>query len=92
MVNKKIFKEQVRNARNYLQMKQSELSQITGISVENIQRLEKGFGEIKSYQVTKNSLYNSLTERGIIFAMSNKNIPYIMYDPDQDVLGYLKKK
>ena len=86
------LKEHVRLARCFLQMKQSELANITGISKENIQRIEKGFGEIKSFEATKNILKKSYEERGIVFKLTDKGFPYIEYDPDKDVIGYLKEE
>ena len=77
---------------SFLQMTQAELCEITGMSIKNIQKIEKGFGEISSFQATKNILQKSYEERGIIFKLTDKGFPYIEYDPDTDIIGYLKNK
>ena len=87
-----ISKEHVRSARAYLQIKQSTFAKIVGVSDTTIQKIESGYGIITCKSSTADSIRSAFEERGIVFKLTDKGFPYIEYDPDKDVIGYLKDK
>lgn len=87
-----LFKEHIKLARTYLAMHQEELADLADIGTTTLIGIEKGSGEITSRKLTEKSIRAVFEERGIVFKTTDKGFPYIEYDPDKDIIGYLKNK
>lgn len=86
-----LYKEHIRSARAYLCMMQQELADLAGVSVNTIQKIEKGFGELKVHNLTRQSLLKIFKERGIQFLIENDS-PFIKYCPSLDTVFYVRDK
>lgn len=86
-----IYREHLRLARIYLQIRFSKLSSITGLSESSLKVIEKGYGEIINSKIkTITTLRKTFEERGIVFLISDEGTPFIKYDPKKDIVGHLK--
>ncbi|WP_299986627.1 helix-turn-helix transcriptional regulator [uncultured Ruegeria sp.] len=63
--------EQLRAARAALKMDQSELAELSGVSVDTIKRLERMEGILQAQMATTKALRDVLTAEGVVFTPEN---------------------
>ena len=67
--------EQLRAARAMLKMEQTELAELSGVSIDTIKRLERMDGPLHAYAGTLHGLQEALEREGVIFLSEDDNLP-----------------
>ena len=65
--------EQIRAAREMLRMKQSELSSLSGLSIDTIKRIEAMRGMVSANTNTVTAIITVLQDQGITFITKDKD-------------------
>jgi transcriptional regulator with XRE-family HTH domain len=84
--------EQLRAARAMLKLEQGELSELSGVSIETIKRLERIDGPLSAHSTTLGNIQRCLEGEGVIFLPENGNLPGVKLRRDPPAVIRTRKK